>query len=194
MKTPVLLLVLLAAACAATESDGLVPVKKEQLDGEKLLLTAAHCTLELPSADWKWKGFEGGSPRNFICQNPKTRSEYLIQIGKFTAEFTDHQPKSLLENAKKAAAGKGLKIENDKFEFVEGTGAKKAVRITFEEVAGGKRTLVVIYILATQDQENVKLEFREAAAAEPEAFKKLMSSLKIAGSAAPAGEKKETGK
>lgn len=193
MKRLALWLVLVGAACTAAESDGLVPVKKEQLDGEKLLLAAAHCTLELPGADWKWKGFEG-SAKNFICQNQKTHSEYLIQVGRFTAEFTDHQPKSLLDNAKKAAGGKGLKIENDKFEFVEGTGAKKAVRITFEEVAAGKRTLVIIYILATQDQENVKLEFRDAATAEPEAFKKLMNSLKVTGSAAPSGDKKETGK
>src|SRR5579864_9383555 len=89
----------LAPAFGAAQGITLVPVKAEMLDGSRLVLKDAGCSIDRPSADWRWKTYEG-TAQNFLCEHSKTGALLLIQVGALKgSDLTDHQPKSLIELA-----------------------------------------------------------------------------------------------
>jgi hypothetical protein len=126
--------------------------------------------------------FDGNTGQNYHCFNPDTRANFLIAVGHFHGEFNDEQPKSLIENARKAIAGRGGKLESDKFEWIELPNAKKCARATFiESEKGGEKRLAVFYIIQTIGETSLKLQFVGTASSEPEAFSKMAHSLAKAG-------------
>ena len=158
----------------------LVPVDTKLLDGTRLQLLNAKSTVDLPGAGWKWMTYPGAG-RNFFCVN-NTGQSYLVAAGELHGDFTDHQPTSLITNAKKAIEARGGKLEADKFEWVEIPGISKCVRVTFVEVEKpGTKSLVILYIAQTVGSSSVKVQFNGTAGvtAEPEAFKALAKSLKL---------------
>lgn len=186
-----ILLLSCAAPLRAEQVSGqpnLVPVKPELLDGTRLMLKSAGCSFDLPAAGWKWMIFDGNAGQNYHCFNASTQANFLIAAGHFHGEFSDEQPKSLIENARKAIAARGGKLESDKFEWIELKDAKKCARVTFVECekAGDKR-LAVFYIIQTIGETSLKLQFVGAASTEPEAFNKMAHSLaKLPETAEPA--------
>jgi len=174
----------LLPAFGAAQSITLVPVKAEMLDGSRLVLKDAGCSVDRPNADWRWKTYEG-TAQNFLCEHSKTGALLLVSVGALKGDLTDHQPKSLIELAGKTMAGRGGKLEDDKYEWIDLPGVKKCVRVTFNEVdKAGKKTLLVIYIAQTVGQVTLKLQYQGNTPAEPEPFKQMVHSLKMLGEAA----------
>jgi hypothetical protein len=164
----------------AAQPAALVPVNKDMLDGSRLVLRAAGCSLDRPGAGWQWMTYAGGSDKNYLCANAGTAAAFLVAIGQLHGDFTDHQPQSLLDNARKSLAARGGKLENGEFKWQDLPGAKKCVRASFNEVdQSGKKTLVVIYIAQTIGEVSLKLSYTGAVATEPDAFKQMVQSLKM---------------
>ena len=175
-----IMLLMLSATLARGEASGLTPLGKDLVDGKRLVLHAASCSFELPGPDWKWMGYDGNKSANYVCLNPRTNAFFGVAVGKNHIPLSDHQPQSLLENAKKAIAKRGGKIENDKYEFVEIPDVKKCVRVAFQEIeSSGAKSLVIIYLINTVDDVSVKLQCAGPNAAEPDALKTLFKSLQI---------------
>ena len=167
------------SGCASAQGTNLVPVKAEMLEGSRLLLRTAGCSVDLPGRDWKWMTYEGGN-QNYICSNSNTGALFLAAVGRLTGDLTAHQPQSLLDNASKAIGARNGKLENGKFDWVELPGVKKCVRIAFNEVeSSGKRTLAVIYLAQTIGDVSLKLQYTGPSASEPEPFKRMVDSLKM---------------
>ncbi|MCY3020806.1 MAG: hypothetical protein NTW87_17450 [Planctomycetota bacterium] len=166
----------------------LVPLKGDMLDGSRLVLRAAGCSIDRPGADWKWITYEGNAGQNYLCANSATGALFLVAVGKLHGEFTDHQPQSLIDNARKAVTARGGRLEHDKFEWLDLPGAKKCVRVSFHEVEkSGTKTMAVIYIAQTIGEVSLKQQYTGAGDTEPEAFKQMVRSLKmLPDSAAPA--------
>jgi hypothetical protein len=170
----------IAPVLHAAQPAALVPVKQEMLDGSRLVLKAAGVSLDRPASGWQWMTYAGGSDRNYLCTNTTSGMAFLAAIGQLHGDFTDHQPQSLLDNARKALAARGGKQENGEFKWQELPGAKKCVRVSFNEVdQAGKKTLVVIYFAQTIGEVSLKLSYTGAGAAEPDAFKQMVQSLKM---------------
>jgi hypothetical protein len=156
-----------------------VPVSKEFLDGTKLLLKGAGCTIAPPSSGWNWMTYDK-SGQNFICVNAKTLEIYGVGLETLKSEMTDHHPQSLIASAKKTQEARGGKLEKDVYEFIDIPGAKKAARVTFTEIdKAGKKTLAVIYVINTRDLTVVKIHCNGPYTSEPDAFKAMVKSLKI---------------
>ena len=170
------------AACAnllAAQPAQLVQLKADMLDGTRIVLRKAGCSVDVPPGGWRWMTYEGNTSQNYLCSNSRSGELYLVSVGQLHGEFTDHQPKSLIDNASRAIAARGGKVENDKYDWIELPGAKKCVRVTFTETdSAGKKTLAVIYIAETIDTMTLKLQFTGPVAAEPESFKQMAHSLK----------------
>jgi len=166
-------------ASAQEQPIDLTPVKKELLDGTRLLLPTANASVDVPSADWKWMTFSLNSGQNYLCVNSKDHTQILVAVGHLHGDFTDHQPQSLLDNARKGMEARKGKLENDKFTWVDLPNAKKTARVTFVEVEStGQRNLIVIYLAQTFGEMNLKLQYRGPAKEEPEDIKKLSQSIK----------------
>ncbi|HEY3321979.1 MAG TPA: hypothetical protein VGP72_16045 [Planctomycetota bacterium] len=180
------LLALLFASSAWAEAVVPVPATKDQLEGTRLLIPEASCSIDIPGPDWKWMTAQSGKTRNYLCMN-RTSTIILLSIGSLTMELTDHQPKSLIESAKK----KGGKILNDKIDFVESPAARKAARVSFEEAdAAGKKSFIAVYLVNTVDQVLLHMQCKAPAAADLDAIKKVFESLKPLKKPASAAEKK----
>ena len=176
-----------APVLSADQAAKLIPLKPDMLDGTRLVLRAAGCSVDVPGPGWKWMTYEGSTGQNYLCANSSTGTLYLVAVGQLHGDLTDHQPQSLIDNARKAITARGGKIEDDKFEWVETPAARKCVRVCFSEVEkSGKRTLAVIYIAHTIGQVSLKLQYTGTVASEPETFKQMAGSLKrLAGGDAP---------
>ena len=167
-----------AISSAHAAQGKVVPVKPADLDGTRLLLKDAKCSVDLPGQGWKWMTVDD-SPHTFFCINAASGTQFLVAIGALHMEFSDHQPQSLIANAKAAITKRGGKITNDKYEWIDVPGSQKTMRATFEETeASGVRTLVVIYIANTTDKVTLKLQYTGSANAEPEELKKLVRSIR----------------
>jgi hypothetical protein len=174
-----------APALAADQAAKLIPLKPDMLEGSRLVLRAAGCSVDLPGPGWKWMTYEGSTGQNYLCGSSSAGALYLVAVGQLHGDLTDHQPQSLIDNARKAITTRGGKIEDDKFEWLEIAGARKCVRVCFSEVEkSGKRTLVVIYIAHTIGRVSLKLQYTGAGASEPETFKQMVGSLKRLGGSA----------
>ncbi len=173
-----LALIAIAPASKAGQPAALAPLKSDMLDGSRLVLREAGCSVDVPATGWKWMTYEGAG-KNYICKSPATEL-FLVAVGQLHGEFTDHQPESLIANARRTMIARGGKIENEKFEWVEFPGPKKCVRVTFNEIdKSGAKTLAVIYIAQTIEQVSVKLQYTGSAASEPDVFNKMVHSLKM---------------
>ncbi|MGD0089252.1 MAG: hypothetical protein ABSE73_04970 [Planctomycetota bacterium] len=167
------------ALVSAGQPAAQVPIKGDMLDGSRLVLRSAGVSVDLPGAGWKWMTYEGDAGKTCLCVNASSGVTYLVAVGQLHGEFTDHQPQSLIDNARKRMVANGGKLENDKFEWVELPGTRKCARVAFTEVdKAGKKTLAVFYIAQTIGSTSLKLQFTGAMNAEPDAFSKMARSLK----------------
>lgn len=155
-----------------------VAVSKEMLDGTRLVLKTAGCSLDLPGAGWSWMTYENAG-KTFLCVNSKTLEMYVVGVGQLKHEMTDHHPQSLIAGAKKTQESRGGKVENDKYEFIETAGVAKSAKITFNEIEKAKKTFVCVYLFQTIDFTLLKVHCNTSAATEPDAFTKMVKSIKM---------------
>jgi hypothetical protein len=103
---------------------------------------------------------------------------YVVSVGELKMDFTDHQPQSLIANAKKTEESHGAKVDQDKYEFFDLPGARKSARVMFcvTDKAGPK--FVYYYLIQTTDKALLKIQCAGAYKAEPEPFKRMVTSLK----------------
>ena len=94
-------------------------------------------------------------------------------------ELTDHAPQSLIANARKFDDAHGMNLGNEKYEFIEMPGAKNAVRITFSETDKSGKKQAYIYLVNTIDNVMLKMNCNGPWPTEPEAFNKMVKSLKM---------------
>ena len=155
-----------------------VPVSKEMLDGTRLVLSKAGCSLDLPGVGWTWMTYDNAG-QTFMCVNSKTFEMYVVGVGQLKHDMVDHQPQSLIAGAKKTQESRGGKVENDKYEFIETPGVTKSAKITFNEIEKTKKTFVCVYLFQTIDFALLKVHCNTSAATEPDAFTKMVKSLKM---------------
>ena len=167
-----------AAAEQKPQSVQPVPVGKELLDGTRLIVNHAGCSLELPGPGWKWMTFEK-SEKIFLCVNSKF-DMLVISTSAMKSEMTAHQPESLIKNARLTTEARGGKISADKFDLIELPNAKKAARVSFQEDLNGSKKYAYIYLAQTTDDVLLKIHFTAAdKTSEPDALKKLAQSIKL---------------
>lgn len=155
-----------------------VPVPKDMLDGTRLVLKTAGCSVDLPGPGWSWMTYENAG-RNYLCVNAKTFEMYMVAFSELKSDMTDHHPQSLIASAKKTMEAHAGKLENDKYEFIETPGVKKAAKITFTEVEKTKKAFVCVWLFNTVEHILVKMHCSSTGTSEPEAFKTMIKSLKM---------------
>ncbi|HLX64098.1 MAG TPA: hypothetical protein VKX17_22690 [Planctomycetota bacterium] len=168
-----------------------VPVPREMLDGANLLIKTAGCSIALPGAGWAWMTYEKAG-RNYLCLNSRTLEIYGVSVGELKGDIlVAHQPESLIANEKKKVEGAGGKLESDKWEFIDVPDVKKAARVTFTETdKSGKKLLASIYLINTREHTLLNIHCTGPYAAEPEAFKTMVKSLKMIKDPAETKDKK----
>ena len=167
-----------AAAESKPQSVQPVPVGKELLDGTRLILKQAGCSLELPGAGWRWMTIEK-SEKIFLCVNAKF-DMLVISTSAMKSEMTAHQPESLIKNVRLTTEARGGKISADKFELIELPGAKKAAHVSFQEELNGNKKYAYIYLAQTSDDTLLKLHITAAdKTSEPDELKKMAQSIKL---------------
>lgn len=153
-----------------------VPVTKEYLDGTRLILKDAKCTLELPPG-WNWMMLE--KEKMFLCVNAKNFDSIVIMTSEMKSEMTEHQPESLIKNARHAMESRGGKLLNEKYEMIDLPSSKKAAHITFQEVVGADKKYAYIYLAQTPEMTLLKIHITAAdKVTEPPELTRLAKSIK----------------
>ncbi len=185
MKTlvPSLLLILALSAHAAQPGGAEkavtpVPVGKDMLDGTRLVLKTAGCSIDIPGPGWSWMTYDNAG-RNYLCMNARTFELYMVSLGELKGDMVAHQPESLIASAKKTMEAHGGKLEGDKYEFFDTPGTKKSAHVSFAEIDKTKKSYVSIYLINTIEHALLKIHCSGTNPAEPDAFKAMLKSLKM---------------
>src|SRR4051794_20242102 len=87
--------------CMSTSEAGELPrgfaaVGKEKLDGSKLVLQNAGCSLSAPNADWIWIAPAKSADKAFMCFSNKTGAGITVSVGEMANDMDDHTKDELM--------------------------------------------------------------------------------------------------
>ncbi|MCY3021060.1 MAG: hypothetical protein NTW87_18760 [Planctomycetota bacterium] len=158
---------------------GFSEVAKEKLDGLKLVLTDANCSLTAPAADWKWLVFDASQGKNYMCFNPKTGAGFTVSLGRLTNDIDAHTRDQVLAAARQSAAASGAKVANEKYEQTQTPLPGNTWRLYHDVLfkQGGKIG-VILYLVKTADHTLVTLQDSTTTGAESKTFAQFVASLK----------------
>lgn len=172
-------LLLWSVACAGQPTPAAsrpVPVPKDLLEGTRLIVKEAKCTVELPTG-WQWMMLE--KEKMLFCLNPKTFDTIVLSTNDMKNEMTTHQPESLIKNARLTMETRGGKLLNDKYDMIDLPNSKKSAHVTFQEVLGADKKFAYIYLAQTTDSALLKLHITAAGkTTEPPELTAMAKSIK----------------
>jgi len=170
----------LSRGVLAVQADppGFAAVPKEKLDGLRLVLRDANCSLAAPGAEWKWLAHPGGA--NFMCFSTRTGQGFTVSAGNLVNEIDDHTRTEIMDGVKKSAAAQKSVLSNEKFEKCESPIPGKSWRLSYLlTLTGNAKINVVIYVVNPGEHSLVTLQ-DSMPEGRPEfpAFKHFVASLK----------------
>lgn len=182
----------LSASHAAETPKGFNRVAQEKLDGQRLIVKEAGCSLAAPTPEWVWVAPENVNERSYMCLSTKSGAGITVSVGELVNGMDEHAQEELTTGCKKNAAQSGATVSNEKFEAVEIPLAKNTWRYSFTVTAGPRKVVAIFYFIKTVGKSFVTLQGTSLDGNDTPTFRTFVSSLKLlaaAPAAAPAPAK-----
>jgi hypothetical protein len=175
----------LSASHAAETPKGFNRVAKDKLDGQRLILKEAGCSLAAPTPEWVWVAPENTNERSYMCLSTKSGAGITVSVGELTNGMDEHAREELTTGCKKNAAQNGAAVSNEKFEESEIPLAKNSWRYSFTVSAGPRKVVAIFYFIKTVGKSFVTIQGTSLDGSDTPTFRAFVSSLKLL-AAAPA--------
>jgi hypothetical protein len=174
-----LISVLSSSAFCGQAPKGFSEVPKDKLDGLKLVLAEANCSLTAPGAEWKWLTSDAAKGREYLCFNTKTGAGCALSVGKLANEIDAHTREQVANGARQAATASGAKVGNEKYEPAQIPLPGKSWRLYYEVAfKDGAKAGVVFYLVQTAEHVLVTLQESTVTPADSKPFAQFVASLK----------------
>lgn len=174
------LVLLLCGGALAEQPKGFSAVSKDKLDGLKIILEAANCTVTAPGPEWKWLVADASEGKNFLCFNTRTLANYTVSTGWVGHDVNDHTREVFMDGIRQMGAINGAKIGNEKLEPAQTPLPGKSWRLYFEITSKQNiKTGMVLYLVQTADHAIVSLQDAAVMGADSKVFAQFVASLRL---------------